>query len=123
MRLVQLFVILLLPAISLYSCALTKPCSSGGDVSWPGEFKGDKKCQKKTLKSGDVVNHGRYTAYFSSGRPGLIGSFYDGKKHGIWSQYNEKGEKILEKYYDHGVEKMSALGIEAIPPATESEKK
>ena len=108
----------------IYSgCALSRPCSSGGDVSWPGEFKGDKKCQKKKLKStGDEVNHGRYTAYFSNGRPGLIGSFYEGKKHGIWSQYNEKGEKILEKYYDHGVEKMSPLGIEPVPAAPIDDK-
>ncbi|MCM0605763.1 MAG: hypothetical protein KA715_06695 [Xanthomonadaceae bacterium] len=102
---------------SLSGCALSRPCSSGGDLTWANEFKGDKKCQKKKMKTGEELNHGRYTAYYSNGRPGLIGSFYEGKKHGIWSQYNEKGEKTLEKYYDHGVEKMSPLGIEPVPAA------
>ena len=52
----------------------------------------------------------------------LIGSFYDGKKHGVWSQFNEKGEKTLERYFDHGVEKMANIGIEPVPAVKEEPK-
>jgi hypothetical protein len=96
-------------------CALTKPCTDGGDASWPTDFKGDKTCQKKKDKEGKEMNHGRYTAKYPSGRVALIGSFFDGKKHGTWSQYDEKGEKTLERYFDHGVEKISNHGIEPVP--------
>lgn len=90
----------------LVACASTfKPCSQGGDVSWYPPVKGDMRCQQREDQSGRVVNHGSFRQLNAKGRVILEGAFEEGRKNGVWVQYNERGEKIAERYFEKGVEK------------------
>lgn len=77
-------------------------------MSWGGvAIRGDRRCQQKEM-GGKLVNHGKFTQFYMNGKPALEGQFEEGRKTGIWIQYDEKtGEKIVEKYFERGVE-MSA---------------
>jgi antitoxin component YwqK of YwqJK toxin-antitoxin module len=57
------------------------------------------------LPDGAYVNHGSYTVTYPNGKLALSGKFEQGKKEGVWSEYNEKGEKIAERYFEGGVER------------------
>jgi putative SOS response-associated peptidase YedK len=102
----------------LSACAVTptRPCSAGGDVSWrssvakDGNIVGDKHCLQKQGPDGRYRNHGEYKVTFPGGRKALEGRFENGKKEGFWSEYNERGEKIAERYYEAGVEKSPPSG-------------
>ncbi len=99
----QLFLFL---TMTLASCAFgPKPCSDSGDISWPVKFEGDKKCFQKKDADGKYVNEGEFKQLDRNGRVVLIGFLKDGKKNGMWVQYNEKGEKVVEKYFENGIEK------------------
>lgn len=103
---------------ALAACALTptRPCTAGGDVSWrssvakDGNIVGDKHCLQKQGPDGRFRNHGEYKVTYPGGRKALEGRFENGKKEGFWSEYNEKGEKIAERYYEGGVEKSPPAG-------------
>ncbi len=86
----------------------TKPCSSSGDTSWnppiPLEIKGNRQCHQAKQKDGKYLNHGKYVEWYKNGSIAIEGEFKDGKKDGVWVQYNEKGQKILEKKFRNGVE-------------------
>jgi len=89
------------------ACATTeKPCSSAGDVSWQTPIHGDRVCFVKTLPNGTSELEGKFIQYYPDGKIAVRGQFVDGKKDGLWTQYNEEGEKTVERYYDHGIEKM-----------------
>lgn len=85
-------------------CAISRPCAEGGDVSWPNTIKGNKQCHQKRLSNGSYVNDGGYVQWHPNGKIAVEGVFKDGRKHGVWNQYDETGRKILEKYYRDGVE-------------------
>src|SRR5690349_11180379 len=85
--------------------SIEKPCSSAGDVSWITEIRGDSQCKQKLMKDGSYLNHGRYIKRYPDGKIALEGDFYEGKKHGYWIQYDENGMKVVEKYFEYGVEK------------------
>ena len=88
------------------SCAISRPCTEGGDVSWNPKVIGDKKCTQKKLVSGRIVNDGKFLqAYQKSGTLALEGEFEEGKKSGIWLFYGEDHHLIAAKYFDKGVEK------------------
>src|SRR5689334_19401019 len=89
----------------LSACAITRPCGEGGDTAWRTRFEGDQTCFQVKDASGHVVNHGEYRYLGSDGKARLEGQFFMGKKHGRWVEYNSSGEPVLEKFYDHGVEK------------------
>ncbi len=91
------------------SCATHRPCSEAGDTSWPTKFKDtDKQCRQKKI-DGTFMNHGKFTERTAHGKIVLEGQFLEGKKDGVWSEFNEKGEKIAEKYFESGVEKARPL--------------
>ena len=99
----------------LTGCAISRPCSEGGDVSWNPKILGDKRCTQKKLPTGQVVNHGKFQqSYQSTGLIALEGEFDEGKKSGIWLFYGEDHHLIAAKYFDKGVEKT---------PPTEVQKK
>ncbi len=101
----------LLAAGSGCAVTMTRPCSEGGDVSWrssktsDGNIKGDKHCLQKKLDDGRFVNHGIYKVKHPNGKLALEGRFELGKKEGYWSEFDEKGEKVAERYFEAGVEK------------------
>jgi len=86
-------------------CSTTRPCTEGGDITWRKVFKGNRHCYKKTLDDGQVVNHGEYIEEYPNGKIAIKGAFKDGKKHGVWIEYNEKEEPVMEKYFHDGVDK------------------
>lgn len=104
---------LVLAFFMLSSCAIhpTRPCSEGGDVSWrttltaDGKIIGDKHCIQKQGADGKYRNHGNYRVTYPNGKTALEGRFEEGKKEGFWSEFNEKGEKVAERYFEAGVEK------------------
>lgn len=90
----------------LGACSTTRPCSEGGDTTWNGEsLKGDKVCGQQPNREGLWVNHGRYIQKHNNGKVMIEGQYEDGKKQGIWSRYDETGNKTVEKYFENGVEK------------------
>jgi len=85
-----------------------KPCSKAGDTSWLHPLKGDRTCHQRELSDGAIVNHGKYVV--RNGRQTLLeGEFFEGKKNGVWTEFNEKGEPVAERYYENGVEKARPL--------------
>ncbi len=98
--------LVLLFVCCLWSCAIGyKPCSDSGDASWPNKLSGDKKCYQKKDANGKFTNEGEFKQIDINGKVLLHGFFKNGKKDGLWTQYNEKGEKLLERYFEMGVEK------------------
>ncbi len=82
-------------------------------------MRGDKVCYQKQLPNGKVVDNGRYIQYFPSGKLFLEGNFKEGEKDGYWFQYDEKGKKVLEKYYENGMERMPPTNTSGgSPPAS-----
>lgn len=106
-------VFFLIAGIFLISCATTRPCSSGGDTSWVTPLKGDSFCRQKPDAQGNIINHGEYYKKNKDGVVILKGLFKEGKKHGIWIQYDEKGEKKVVKNYVSGVEMNAASKSES----------
>ncbi|MEN9722300.1 MAG: hypothetical protein RJB38_286 [Pseudomonadota bacterium] len=41
----------------------------------------------------------------ASSRVVLEGRFEEGKKEGIWREFDEKGQVVAERYFENGVEK------------------
>ena len=109
----NLYVVIFLFLVS--GCAIHKPCSEAGDVTWNPKIIGDKRCKQKSLPDGRVVNHGSFQqSYQSNGEIALDGNFVDGKKDGIWLFYGEDRHLISAKFFEKGVEKT---------PDPESQKK
>ena len=95
------------------ACAISRPCSEGGDVSWNPKIVGDKRCAQKTLVNGRLVNNGKFQqAYQSTGTIALEGEFDEGKKSGIWLFYGEDHHLVAAKYFDKGVEKTPPAEIQ-----------
>ncbi len=95
-------------SLGLSACAISHPCSEGGDTSWNPNIRGDKRCQKVQDPSGRYLNQGKYVQTYPGGKIAVEGEFLEGKRNGTWVQYNEKGERVMERYFDHGVEKAVA---------------
>ena len=97
----------------LSACAISRPCSEGGDISWNPKIVGDKRCAQKTLPSGTVVNQGKFTQiYQSTGTIALEGNFEEGKKDGVWVYYAEDHHLVAVKYFEKGVEKTPSPEIQ-----------
>ena len=100
-------------AVGLTGCAISKPCSEGGDINWNPRIIGDKRCAQVARTDGKVVNQGKFTqAYQSNGKIALEGNFEDGKKSGLWTYYAEDGHLVSVKYFDRGVEKTPPLEVQ-----------
>ncbi|MGE0616755.1 MAG: toxin-antitoxin system YwqK family antitoxin [Bacteriovoracia bacterium] len=101
--------VLALAVAHLFACATgVRPCSQGGDATWIPEIdkkiRGDQICYQRTF-DGVELNDGVFLQKYKSGKTAVEGQFVRGKRHGTWVQYDEKGNRILEKYYEMGVEK------------------
>jgi hypothetical protein len=95
------------------ACAITRPCTDGGDVSWTPKIVGDKRCAQKTSKDGRVLNQGKFQQFYeSTGTIALEGGFDEGKKDGIWLYYAEDKRLVAAKYFDKGVEKTPPLEVQ-----------
>ncbi len=111
--------ILGLVAIATFgACAsVSNPCTVGGDVSWTssrfpdGRIRGDRHCKQKRTADGKYLNHGAYRVTYPSGALALEGRFEEGRKEGVWSEYDESGRKVAERYYENGVEKVAPVGV------------
>jgi hypothetical protein len=100
-----------LVGLAAAGCAsVYKPCSQGGDVKWNPPVKGDMQCQQREDRGGRVVNHGRFRQHDERGKTLLEGEFRDGRRAGVWTQYNERGEKVAERYFENGVERAMPVG-------------
>jgi hypothetical protein len=99
--------------ILLSACAITKPCSEGGDVSWTPKIIGDKRCVQKKAKDGRTVNQGKFQQYYQTTQTiALEGGFDDGRKDGIWLYYGEDKRLLATKFFDKGVEKTPPLEVQ-----------
>lgn len=108
--------ILVSTSLMLSGCAISRPCSEAGDVTWvnPGyPIKGDKKCRQVKNTEGKYVNDGKFQWFYMSGKLALEGEFKNGFKDGIWTQYEEKsGRPILEKNFVSGKEVLSPGAVD-----------
>ncbi|MBS1957876.1 MAG: hypothetical protein JST80_00245 [Bdellovibrionales bacterium] len=87
-------------------CAIHKPCSEGGDITWNPKITGDKRCEQKEFSGHKMLNHGKFTqAYKTTGTIALEGQFDEGRKEGLWLYYGEDTKLRSVKYFDRGVEK------------------
>jgi hypothetical protein len=86
-------------------CASRTPCQDAGPIRWSKKFDGDKICYQKQSSDGKWFNQGEFTWFHKNGKPALRGHYVDGKADGVWSEYDDSGEKIVEKYFENGVEK------------------
>lgn len=62
-------------------------------------------CYQKKDNNGNVLNQGNFRQWYPSGKIALEGTFDEGKKNGLWVQYDEKGNRIAEKWFEHGIER------------------
>jgi hypothetical protein len=83
-----------------------KPCTNGGqparDSTAP--FRGTKRCYQTVDEAGYLVNHGKYLEWHANEKIAVTGEYKLGKKTGRWMEYDEKGNKVLDKYYEDGKE-------------------
>jgi hypothetical protein len=95
--------------LTFLSCAThrKKPCTTGGQPAREASekpFRGIKRCNQDYDKSGALVNHGKYYEWYNNDKIALTGEYKDGKKTGRWTEYDEKGEVVSDKYFDEGKE-------------------
>lgn len=97
-----------------------KPCTQAGELRWKSDEprKGTMRCQQGDSPTGQRINHGAFTQFFPDGkRAQLEGEFKNGKMSGLWVEYNPKGERIQERYFENGVERPIPLKPEVEPAA------
>ncbi len=100
-------VILMVLVLLCTSCAVPyKPCTLGGQPPREGAipFQGVKRCYQVPDGLGKTLNHGKYFEWFSNDKIAITGEYKRGKKVGRWIEYNEKGVKVSDKYFDEGKE-------------------
>lgn len=95
------------------SCAIHKPCSEAGDVTWNPPIVGDKMCKQKKNNEGRLVNEGTFIqTYQTTGKVALEGQFEEGRKTGIWLYYGEDQKLKAAKYFEKGVEKTPSAEVQ-----------
>lgn len=103
---------------SLAACSTSyKPCTEAGEIAWVNPIKGNMQCTQKKRPDGTYVNHGKFIHWNENGKVALEGDMKDGKKDGVWIQYDDEGKKILEKTYINGVETPPSAPIPPTIPA------
>ncbi len=104
----------------LPACASgTKPCSQAGDVSWvPPLKRTDRRCAQRRLPDGKYVNQGRYEEFNEAGELVLEGQFENGKKTGLWTQYDGKNHRIAERRFENGIDVGIMPGASSSGPAS-----
>lgn len=98
--------LILLGSLLLTSCKtiVQKPCQAGGQPAREIIFKGTHQCEQKKDQYGKYVNHGRYVEWYPDGSVALEGEYREGLKDGKWTEYDQAGKRISEKWFDKGKE-------------------
>src|SRR4051794_11833842 len=92
-------------ALSGCSTTVSKPCSTGGQSPREGpQIKGTKQCIQMKDRSGKFINHGRYIEWHPNGKRALEGEYKGGLKTGKWSEWDDKGHLLNEKWFEDGVQ-------------------
>jgi hypothetical protein len=88
----------------LSACGTTgKPCADAGDTSWIPPLKNNKRCSQKLIGE-KWLNHGDYEERDAAGNLILKGQFEEGLKTGVWTLYNDTGQKVAEKTFEKNIE-------------------
>ena len=53
-------------------------------------------------KVDNVIKKTKYEEFFENGNKYIAGSFKNGKKSGVWTEWNKKGEKVSKGNYKNG---------------------
>ncbi len=107
----------------LSGCALTRPCTKGGELTWPSAIRGDKVCQQQKLPDGRKVNHGRFVQRHLNGKIALEGDYNEGLMHGRWTQFSPEGKPLLEKNFHNGIEVFPSMRSSAKPDEEPSSRR
>ena len=88
----------------LIGCAqpAARPCSEGGEPALEKSTRGSKQCEQLKDASGQWHNHGIYREWYLNGRLAIEGEYKQGKKQGKWTQWDDKGKLLFEKFYEDG---------------------
>lgn len=64
---------------------------------------------------GEYVNHGAFRRYFPNTLKKVVleGQFKEGKKQGLWTQYDENGKIVTAKWYENDLEQPMPAGVQA----------
>jgi hypothetical protein len=83
-----------------------KPCLEGGQPAREGGvvFQGIRKCEQHKDADGKFVNDGKYFEWYSNDKIALMGEYRMGKKSGRWMEFDKKGKKISDQYFEEGKE-------------------
>lgn len=85
------------------SVAPARPCTEGGEPAADHKIVGTRQCVQKKNASGKYVNDGPYKQWYANGQLALEGDYKLGRKHGKWTEWDDKGHKVTEKLYENGV--------------------
>ena len=80
------------------------PCTKGSQPARDdGKVgKGTKQCLQAKDTTGAYVNHGKYLEWHPNGVLALEGEYVGGFKTGKWTEWDDKGRKLSEKWYETG---------------------
>ena len=103
---VQIYSIVAFLAVCSCSTQSLKPCSLGGQSARDDRstFRGIKRCYQTPDGDGRLVNNGKYFEWYNNDKIALTGQYKNGKKIGRWTEYDEQGQKVSEKYFEDGKE-------------------
>ncbi|OFZ00060.1 MAG: hypothetical protein A2Z97_16215 [Bdellovibrionales bacterium GWB1_52_6] len=89
---------------TLAGCAAKahRPCSEGGEPSREKTIRGTKQCLQVRDRNGKFVNDGDFVEWHPNGQRAGEGEYKMGAKHGKWTEWDERGKKISEKYFENG---------------------
>lgn len=85
------------------------PCTQGGESARSQSIAleapaGKKQCTQVKNEFGKYVNDGKYYEWHTNDKIAVIGEYKLGKKTGRWIEYDSKGDKVSDAYYDFGRE-------------------
>jgi len=81
-----------------------RPCSEGGEPSRDKSIRGTKQCLQIKDRNNKFVNNGTFIEWHPNGQKAGEGEYKMGYKHGKWTEWDEKGNRVSEKYFENGKE-------------------
>lgn len=105
------FALILNLAVLLGSTACStsryRPCSTGGQAPYetpPTDLGRIKRCYRSPDQDGKLVNDGKYFEWYSNDRIAVVGEYKMGKKTGRWIEFDPRGIKVSDRYFEDGKE-------------------